>query len=582
MTSSAVRAFPVFLHSYSLLKDHLEGEFQDLTNVERGKVFAEFVSEIVPLSTFGSQFEKPLISEKHSHDHGVDLEAHSADGTKTLYIQSKLTIRTADDIDQIISKFDSYYQSIHPIKMLQSTLFDSPAGSNTTDVYFMIVTLSDIQSGILPAYERSRRSSRTFYKKIVDSGRFNVLDGPLVLPILQGAYRQMYVVPSNLELHLDSPPLHKGNVYIGIISSEEITKCYTEFGDALFIENVRDFLGEASGKRTVDKERENVNKAITDTAKNEPEKMLARNNGITIRAKKVSVKDGHTLRLENASIVNGCQTTMCLVDQPGAFLLVKIVETSDSWDIAKAANFQNRVEQIDLELARYIRPQLVKSAASKMGKRVEHGTYNSVFDVFRSVHRDRVAYEEIYHLFIGLFSKDPNNVIATNYTELRSDILKDLQSDGYAQEDKFDTVFDVLFKLYESSQLGQEAVMNKYNDRSYKDVFQRFWKVNKSNYRSILAILAACGSIRMNIYDGSVTLDRMGIFLDQLRALLENDRDRFVRYYQYAFQVIAMEVIGSKRDETEMLRFMYDQLRHSNFDGLYMKVCVVADGVETK
>jgi hypothetical protein len=36
--------------------------------------------------------------------------------------------------------------------------------------------------------------------------------------------------------------------------------------------------------------------------------------------------------------------------------LVKIVEGGDSWDIAKAANNQNRVTRIDLELARFLRP----------------------------------------------------------------------------------------------------------------------------------------------------------------------------------------------------------------------------------
>src|SRR5205085_10532813 len=111
------------------------------------------------------------------------------------------------------------------------------------------------------------------------------------------------------------------------------------------------------------------------------------------------------------------------------FVLVKIVEASDSWDIAKAANFQNRVEQIELELARYIRPQEVKTIGNKAGIHVEQDNMNtSVFDVFDSIYQDKVAYEEIYYLFIGLFSRTINNVVSANYTELRSDLLGALEN----------------------------------------------------------------------------------------------------------------------------------------------------------
>jgi hypothetical protein len=48
-----------------------------------------------------------------------------------------------------------------------------------------------------------------------------------------------------------------------------------------------------------------------------------------------------------AAIVNGCQTTMCLVQcapvSRECFVQVKVVATKDAWDIAKAANYQNPV-----------------------------------------------------------------------------------------------------------------------------------------------------------------------------------------------------------------------------------------------
>ena len=56
-------------------------------------------------------------------------------------------------------------------------------------------------------------------------------------------------------------------------------------GDALFFENIRDFLGTTSGKVVTN--RSTVNEEIIKTISKEPDKMLARNNGLTFRATKV-------------------------------------------------------------------------------------------------------------------------------------------------------------------------------------------------------------------------------------------------------------------------------------------------------
>ena len=135
----------------------------------------------------------------------------------------------------------------------------------------------------------------------------NNLEIPIILANTSNTIWTLTVlmVPSNITLRLDHGVLHKDNVYIGIISASEIKKCYDEFGEALFLDNIRDFLGITSGKIKVEN-RENVNEAIVETANDHPEKMLARNNGITFRSEKVSGIDNETLILENASIVNGC------------------------------------------------------------------------------------------------------------------------------------------------------------------------------------------------------------------------------------------------------------------------------------
>jgi AIPR protein len=577
MITTNLEHLPNFLHSYGEMISHLYSQLEDYNTVVKGKTFANFVIKIVPLSDYGTEFDKLKLSDKISHDGGVDVISEDGEGC----IQCKLTIKGVDEIDRIISKFENYYKQVCPPhqQTLESLLYEEDKTENL-GISFMIVTLSDVKKVILPKYEKSSFSSKSFYLQLKGEGKIKILDGYDILPILQSSYRKMHVVASSITLNLDTIPLKKDNVFIAIVSAKEIKNKYLEFGEALFLENIRGFLGDSSGKKVVIPSRENVNEAIRQTAQEQPEKMLAKNNGITFRAKKVRRVNDSTLQLEEASIVNGCQTTMCLIDASrpeDAYILVKIVETEDSWDIAKSANFQNKVEQIELELARYVRPQVVKEAASKLGIHVEN-TYNSVFDVLESIYSDKVEYDDIYSLFVGIFSKTPNNVISINYTELRYNLLRDFAS----EPSRSDTTFEVLFMLYKAAQKARKLAEEKYNDSSYKRMFQRFWKENKSNYRTMLTILAACGCVRNNIYskDKLISIYDIDKFLSNVQSILQNDEDIFVRYYRYAFQSIAMPILQVAKTPEEIVQSMNESLKRTVFDNLYAALCVTADTSE--
>jgi len=144
--------------------------------------------------------------------------------------------------------------------------------------------------------------------------------------------------------------------------------------------------------------------------------------------------------------------------------------------------------------------------------------------------------------------------VSANFTELRSDLLGALETQELESEETFNT----LFKLYSAAQEGREVTERTYKDESYKNIFQRFWKENKPNYRSLLTILAACGCTNTNIYD----------------------KAEFVRYYQYAFEATAHRLMSSGKDENETLRTMYDGLRGAGFDNLYKQLRLIADGRE--
>jgi len=267
----------------------------------------------------------------------------------------------------VFSKWEHYMKKYHPAPELGlwATEVDK---KQYPDISFMLITLSKLDN-IMRLYGKEYQSSQPFYRQLKDAGQLELYGGIRLFPILQNCYRKMHILPTNVVLRLDSRPISRDGVYIGIISATELKKCYDQFGDALFLENIRSFLGATSGKKKVSEKRENVNEEILATAREAPRQMLARNNGITFRAKTIEQLEETVLRLDEGSIVNGCQTTMCLIQEPSpqAFILVKIVEAPKAWEIAKTANFQNKVEHIQLILAEHINIPLAKDTGMKGG-----------------------------------------------------------------------------------------------------------------------------------------------------------------------------------------------------------------------
>jgi hypothetical protein len=102
------------------------------------------------------------------------------------------------------------------------------------------------------------------------------------------------------------------------------------------------------------------------------------------------------------------------------YVPVKVVQTADSWDIAEAANFQNTVAEIDLKIARNLRPQLAKRAATVSGVQIENGE-KSALHLMDEIYSQKVAYRETRLLYIGLFSRLPNNLFEPDHAELVQD-----------------------------------------------------------------------------------------------------------------------------------------------------------------
>jgi hypothetical protein len=152
------------------------------------------------------------------------------------------------------------------------------------------------------------------------------------------------------------PPPSEYQTFLLVMPGEVLAKLYEQFGPRLFEFNVRSFL-QARGQ---------VNKGIRETLKNEPERFLAYNNGLTATADEIDVGslNGETVirRLKGLQIVNGAQTTASIhrakkldkmdVSRVAVSMKLTRVEPDKLGEfvplIAKFANTQNPVQLADL------------------------------------------------------------------------------------------------------------------------------------------------------------------------------------------------------------------------------------------
>ncbi len=273
---------------------------------------------------------------------------------------------------------------------------------------------------------------------------------------------------------------------------------------------------------------------------------------------------------------------MCVVlhSVEECFVPVKIVQTDNAWDVAKAANYQNSVNDIDLELARHLRPQVVKRAANISGVKIDDGK-DSAFQIIDSIYEQRVAYQETRLIYIGLFSRQPNNLYASNYTEINGDLIS-----RFYNEDRYgNDLFETLFALQGACQVGLKDAQQTFIDTEYSGMFERYYKDESPTYRCFVGILALCGAIKMNVADRDPNAEQEFIrvkgFIQKAAQLLRDDKPRFVLYYRLALKIWMSLMIDAGVDETEIRQLMSLQSRKADFSLMFKKLCMEADLAES-
>ncbi|MFJ3985171.1 AIPR family protein [Streptomyces fungicidicus] len=532
-------ALPVWLNDYESFSGHLDEQLADENPHGRGLRFVNFALALLPRIPRCDEFTDFQLNEKLSHDKGIDILSGANEIGQHLYVQSKFRLRRTSEVDEILSQFESFDRELEDKDSGQGALFSSRELENRPRPIYAVITSSKMD-GILERYKSSRRSSRSFYDLLVADDRLLILDGPTILLALQSVYRKSFEVPSLLELRGATEWLNTKSVHVGILSGVELLSLYDEHGDGLFFENIRAFLGLEKNH-----DRESVNRKIAKTVEETPEKMLERNNGITIRANRVE-RSANKLFLENASIVNGCQTTMCIVARrefvnDSLLIPVKIVESDDLWEVAHSANYQNRVRQIDLDLAKYLRPQLVQREAARSGLSVAPDAAHGVTDMIAAISDVQITYEETKALYKGVFSERPTNIFDNNYSKLLAPVLEVI----YEHQKTSDRVFSALFSVSSAARIGRNDVSEIHAEAETR-YFQRF---RKPEYSAYIALLAAGVVTDINLadraQDPAEEAARLISFLQEAADAAEDRTDEFSEAYVYAYEILSETGLSS-------------------------------------
>lgn len=220
------------------------------------------------------------------------------------------------------------------------------------------------------------------------------------------------------------------SVYYGVTSAKQIAELREKFGIELLQRNIRNF-----------KKNTDVNNGIMKVLEDEPENFYLFNNGIKIIAEKIkpapiSCTDRSIaiLRLEDASIINGAQTTGCIYEmykeskeklddvkvQVQIISLEKLDEGMSN-KITKLSNTQNKIENKDFAVQDPVQDMLKKDLA------IDGYTY-----IYKQGDTDNTNYEKICYIdevtvALGCALEDVNvsTIIKRAYGSIFDDLTKD-------------------------------------------------------------------------------------------------------------------------------------------------------------
>ena len=105
--------------------------------------------------------------------------------------------------------------------------------------------------------------------QLVESERLIFANGTDILTWMRNTYARSTTLPASFKLESAKQWLNIGDVHIGVLDGQSLIDLVNEYGDGLFFENIRDWLGGGG-----EGDQLSVNNSIAETIRGEPSRML--------------------------------------------------------------------------------------------------------------------------------------------------------------------------------------------------------------------------------------------------------------------------------------------------------------------
>lgn len=347
-----------YLNEKEILKEKPGIPKEELDNILHSQAYLLYALK----SITGEQYEElsQFITDGFS-DNGLDLVYYSIPSNELLICQSKWIKKGKGGVDK--GEILKFINGVDDLLKLNFEAFNDKLKKHSK-IFEKAILSSNIKIKLILAHSGDRTSNENL-KIIKDKlDEFNDVDEDIFFKEfnLKDAYTYLKDSiegePINAEVDLfdwgyfDEP--YKS--YYGIMSCGQVAELISTENSRIFSKNIRSFIG-FSG----------INKEITNTLIDEPEKFFYLNNGIILICKEVKKSPYNSGRreigefhLKDLTVVNGAQTVgainFAFTKQPEkvntAKVFVKIISlegTPGNFDknITVASNTQNKIEKRD-------------------------------------------------------------------------------------------------------------------------------------------------------------------------------------------------------------------------------------------
>jgi len=182
----------------------------------------------------------------------------------------------------------------------------------------------------------------------------------------------------------------------------------------------------------------------------------------------------------------------------------------------------------DLDVARFLRPQLLREIASRNGVGIrtdEPMTAEALTGFLEEISREHVAYEDVKYVFFGLFCNKPNQLFQDNYARLDGEMLKALEDAG---SEAHRQLFEALFLVVTVGRAAMRTCEETFTEASEKVLA----RLRQSKYFAYTAILAMMGILAEDDLGHEGRQPAKGLTLSHCPRDARNYRERRISFHR--------------------------------------------------